>query len=484
MTSRLFSAMSGANPTPPKTRTANGDVAYASSGSPLVDLMQKLGNARGQSITGLVNAAAAVDLNATIALLLHARDIRGGMGERDTSIRALARLAINFLDVTQTKALVRAIVALGRFKDLSSFMVLVEASAIQDYIVMFWVDEVLVKKNALAAKWIPVKDRKGAKIFRKHAGLNERDWRKAVVEVRQIVETQMSEGKWDEINFSHVPSRAMNLYYAAFKKHQPARFQAYLDALTKPELKTKGVKMNSGTLYPYEIIENLCRGNAQMADAQWDALPNFFEGEKANILCVVDTSGSMTQRSNPNDRSSPSCLSVACSLALYCSERVDSIFKDSFISFSTRPTIQQVTGSISQRFRQMDCTDWDMTTNLGAVFNLVLNTAVRNNLPHEDMPSKILIVSDMQFDACVNGRGTAYERTRQKFIDAGYEPPVLVFWQMGRASTAPAKATDVGVNILSGLSPATLKQVFGNIPTPLDLVFKIAEEPKYQLASY
>lgn len=398
--SRLLNAMSSTNPEPTKTTTQNGAGAYVDTGNALVDLLHKLGNCRGESINFLVSEATRVDLDATIALLLHARDIRGGMAERDTPIQALAFVANKHLDVAQGTALIRALAELGRFKDLRDISPKLHSSVLRDYIITFWLDQIFKENNALAAKWVPVKDKKGARPFRHAAGLSEMQWRKAIVAKRNLVETLMSQGKWDEINFNHVPSRAMNTYYKAFKEHQPERFEAYLSALTK---KTEGVKVNSATLFPYEIIRN---NDVAMRDAQWDALPNYFEDEKENILCVVDTSGSMCQPANPEDSYSASpvsCLDVALSLGLYCSERINGMFKNHFITFSAKPTLQSVSGTLSQRLRQMERADWSMNTNIQAMFDLILDKAMRANLSHDDMPSKILIVSDMQFDACISG---------------------------------------------------------------------------------
>ena len=194
----------------------------------------------------------------------------------------------------------------------------------------------LACQDGLCAKWMP---RKGlnAKKIREHIQLTPKQYRKLLVGMTQVVESAMCAKTWENINYEHVPSKAMQVYAKAFARNDMTRFASYKAALTRGE-----VKVNASAVYPYEVVALLQR-DSQLAEAQWKALPDYLEGSDERLLAVVDVSGSMGcpagGYTTSGKSSSVTCMDVAISLGVYVSQRLEGVFKDSFITFTDRPWI-------------------------------------------------------------------------------------------------------------------------------------------------
>jgi hypothetical protein len=175
-------------------------------------------------------------------------------------------------------------------------------------------------------------------------------------------------------------------------------------------------------------------------------------------------------------------MDVSVSLGLYISERNRSIFKDAFITFSRRPKMQYLKGSLYERIRQLETADWDQNTDLEAVYNLLLSKAVENNLTEEDMPTKILIISDMEFDSATNRSDTAFSMIQRKYSEAGYNMPTIIFWNVnGRIGNVPANFKTKNVGLVSGFSPSILKSILqGSIDTPESLMLRTINSERYE----
>ncbi len=249
----------------------------------------------------------------------------------------------------------------------------------------------------------------------------------------------------------------------------------------------------AGALYPYDVIRSLRNGVEAAANAQWNALPNFLEGIEGSVLPLVDTSGSMTcyiagSLDYVSDKKNQiSCRDVAVSLGLYISERLNGPFKDHFMTFSHRPSLQRVTGSLSQRIRQMDTANWSGNTDLQASFKALLSFAQQHKVSAEDMPNTIVIFSDMQFDQCaINGQSvSAFDMIKAEYVKANYAIPNVVFWNL-RASNnnTPVSINTVGAALVSGFSPSLMKGLFSNVPdeiTPEQAFLKTIMVERYRI---
>jgi len=282
--------------------------------------------------------------------------------------------------------------------------------------------------------------------------MSPKQYRKTLVTMTNVVETAMCKKDWNSIDFSKIPSVASARYQKAFNKNAEVAYREY-----KGNLATGEATINAGAVYPYDVVKSVNEGDRQVADAQWKALPNYMEGSNERVIPVVDVSGSMWCPAG--GRSSVSCLDVAVSLGLYISERNEGIFKDKFVTFSTHPSFVSVSGSLSNRLRTMKNSDWGMSTNVEAVFNLLLDSAVQHSVQESDMPTKILILSDMQFNQCANMGDNFMDMISAKYKNAGYKAPELVFWNMRAGNNVPVTFDQKGVALVSGFSPSLMKSV-------------------------
>jgi len=297
-----------------------------------------------------------------------------------------------------------------------------------------------------------------------------------------VVETKMCAGDWDNINFSHVPSVASRNYKKAFNRHTPL-FAEYVAKLVSGD---KTVKVNANAIFPHDVLKGIAHSYAKLDKtetdhviAQWDALPNYV-GD-ASILPLVDVSGSMTT-SVPG--STVRCLDVAVSLGLYLADKNKGAFKDTFLTFSSKPQLVTLKGNIVDKVTQMSKSDWEMSTNLHAAMDKILSVAVKGNVPASDMPAMLLILSDMQFNQCARFDDTAMQMIERKFADAGYVVPQIVFWNLNASDNVPVKADKSGVALVSGFSPSIMTSLLAADMeqfTPEGIMLKTVMSDRYAL---
>lgn len=462
------------------SRTENGMKSFSTTKSALVDLFGKIGSARGQDVSDLFNAAFAENSELATRILLWARDVRQGAGERKT-FRDLARL-LDKTDPVLGAAIMHMIPALGRWDDV---LEVYDAQSPNRARALDMIGVALRSGDGLCAKWMP---RKGmvAVELRRHLDMSPKQWRKTLVELTSVVETQMCAKQWNEINFSHVPSVAASRYQKAFWRNAEETYSKYVAELQKPvEKRDPKVKINAGAVFPYDIVKSVRRGDKNVADAQWDALPNLI-GD-VSIFPMVDVSGSMnvpiqSERETGGLRKSMvSNMDVAISLGLYTSMKNTGPFKDAFMTFSHSPQVQYLSGTLSERINQMERANWSMNTDLNKAMEKFLDIAVSGNVAPEDMPRILLIISDMQFDSCMHYDDSALQMIRRKFVDAGYEIPDVVFWNLeARTRENPVQIHNNGTAMISGFSPSIMKSVLSakNV-TPYDIMMETIGKDRY-----
>ncbi len=465
------------------TTTENGMTTNSSSLNACVDLFFNIGAMRGQDKERLIatfSMAFYQDPTRAMKILFWARDVRGGAGERQ-----IFRDIMGYLVDSHTESLkqnLHLIPEFGRWDDL----LVLEGTKLQEDAFNLIQKALLEDQNGLCAKWMPRKGVTAAKL-RNHMGLTPKLYRKVLVELTNVVEQLMCSKRWEDIDFSKLPSVAGARYQKAFWKNAKEQYEAYIGKLQKGE-----AKINAGAVYPYDITKSLGRGNADVATEQWKALPNWMEGSNEMILPMVDVSGSMSVPAggNPN----VTCMDVAVSLGLYISEKNEGPFKDAFLTFSGKPELQVLTGSLKDRFQQLSRSDWAMNTNLEAAFKQVLDQAVKHNVSQDQMPDKILILSDMEFDQATSTRSfwgrndntsewnpTAQQMIEKMYNDAGYKMPKIVYWNIqSRNNQAPVRFDKQGTALISGFSPAIMTSVLGAEEfTPVSIMDKTIMSERY-----
>jgi hypothetical protein len=461
------------------SRTENGAVTFSTSLSSAVDLFFTIGARRGLSVEKELNAALHEDPVLTAKILMWSRDVRGGAGERQHFRDNLVEV-LNQLSADQASNVIRKIPEIGRFDDLKVLF----GTFYQDTAVAVWLDA-LREGNGLAAKWAPRKDKKGAAPLRKALGMSEAQWRKYVVGLTNVVEQDMCAKQWHNINYSHVPSRAMQIYRKAFFRNDKSRMEAYVESLSDPEANTK---VNAGAIFPHTCVapftinywlreNNLTASEKKLLEEQWKALPDYMEGsEVKSILPLVDVSGSMY---GP-DESSP--INVAIGLGMYLAERNKGSFKDVICTFSHNPDLFQIPeGSLAQKVRAVAKTKWGLNTDFNKVFSLILDTAIRDNLDQEDLPSTVLVLSDMEFDCC-GSRKTNFESIKAMYAEHGYAMPKIVFWNIeSRNRATPVRFNESGTALISGFSPAIMKSVLQGVTTPYAVMLQTVDVDRYAI---
>lgn len=460
-------------------RTTNGMKARKSTANACVDLFFKIGASRGKDITKDFVAAYVEDKDIALRIAAWARDARGGSGERE-----IFRQILKYLDKHDAESAARLMFKapeLGRWDDI----LVVENSALKQT-AFEMIKRALTEGNGLAAKWMPRKGALAAEM-RQHFGWTPKFYRKRLVELTNVVEQKMCSGEWDEINFSHVPSVAAARYKKAFNRHTE-QYKKYVEALVKGD--NPKVKVNSGAVYPYDVlkgaigiygVKNYDKTELDLLQKQWEAMENFI-GD-ANVLPLVDVSGSMTcPAGGRNSKSVTTCLDVAVSLGLYCADKNTGKFKDMFLTFSETPELLHLKGNIVQKVQQMVKSTWGMNTNLVKAMDKILKTAKDGNVPQEEMPEVLLIMSDMQFDQCARFDDSAMQMIARKFESAGYELPKIVFWNLNAHDNVPVKYDTRGVALVSGFSPAIMVSVLGGDTekfTPEAIMMKAIMQDRY-----
>ena len=459
-------------------RTTNGMKARKSTANSCVDLFYNIGASRGKNIVPAFTSAFVENTDIALRIALWARDVRGGAGERE-----LFRQILTHLEKTSpvdAERIMAKVPELGRWDDLFVF----ESKDLKAK-AFTMLGDALRQENGLAAKWTPRKG-KLAREIREFFGMTPKQYRKSLVALTKVVETQMCANDWDNINYSHVPSLAHARYKKAFGRHGTT-YAEYINKLVNGD---SDVKINAGAVYPYDVLKGRIHSYGRTKfnatelaaiQAQWDALPNYV-GDR-NVLPLVDVSGSMTCNAGRN--SNLTCLEVAVSLGLYFADKNKGKFKDCFLTFSSSPQLLNLKGNINQKIDQMVTSEWAMSTNLHAAFEKILNTSVSNNVPQAEMPETLIIFSDMQFNQCIQFDDSAIQMIERKYTEAGYTMPKVVFWNLNaQYGNSPVKFDKRGTALVSGFSPtiaASLLTADVDNFTPEAIMLKTIMKDRYDL---
>lgn len=461
--------------------TQNGGVTHKTSNYYTLDLFSQIGALRNRSqseIVSLFEKAFYEDALVTMKILFYARGIRNcGIGERNTF-----RVIVKHLANTQADTMRKNIELIPLFGRWDDVYALFGTKLERDAIALFKAqlqEDVESDNPSLLAKWLKSENTSShesvdlARKTMRGLGLTPRQYRKLLSSLREkigIIETKITKGDYVDIDYSKIPSKAGLIYRSAFYKHDEDRYKAFLEGITKGE-----VKVNAKTLFPYEIVGKLMQGdyfsnyvNPQdeaLYNAMWKNLPDYIGDNAENCIAVVDTSGSM--------RGMP--VKVAVSLGIYLAEKNKGAFKNHYISFSATPELVELIGDdLCTKIRNMPQIHPN-NTDINATFDLILDTAVRNNLPQSELPTRVVVISDMEFDSA-DGHSKRYswdsspevpkanfDVIKEKFKEKGYKMPRLVFWNVNSLQdNIPMTTNDKGVQLVSGASPYTFQSILAN----------------------
>ena len=481
--------------------TENGAVGYKTTGRPMLDMNFKISSYRNMSEMEIVDDFKKCFLQdevLALQFLFFIRDREEGLGERRTFkviFKALADAYPGYV-----AELIPLVGEYGRFDDLLPLLDTREREDVSKYLTETMISDFKKmeenKPISLLAKWLPSintsnKDQRRyaniliKKLQEKDKSFNASRYRKALSKMRtylDVVEKKMCANEWDKINYEAVPSKANLIYKDAFLRHDEERRQSYLESLKKGE-----VKINAKELFPYEIYHKTDSYDETLQQL-WNNLPQL-KSDSESVLVVADGSGSMewTDIGNTN----VTALDVANSLAIYFSERAKGEFKNTYITFSSRPQLVHFRegDSLYNKKQTALLHDECSNTNIEKTFDLILDTAVKNKMAQEDMPTTLLILSDMEFDGATcdfgyysdsNTQKKLFKAIDEKFKAAGYIMPKLVFWNIcGRTNTIPLKENEAGVALVSGFSTTIFDMVLNNETDPLKILLNKLNTPRY-----
>lgn len=475
--------------------TENSALGYRTSGKELLDLNFSVSSMRNMSEEKIVEKfvkAFYEDKILAMKWLFYCRD-RTAIGERRLFRICLKYLAENHQDIA--KKVIKLVPEYGRWDDLWCLLDTDLKDDVCEVVVhQLLEDGVNMKQSkpiSLLAKWMPSANtssketKRLAHIIMDNINFTDRQYRKMLSELRaylNVVEVKMSAKQWDRIDYAAVPSRANLIYNNAFLRNDEERRREYLNKLEKGE-----TKINAGVLFPHDIVHKYGSSRWDLSPVDdptleqlWKALPDYVSGAE-NTICVADGSGSMTSRIGGTN---VTALSVANALAIYFAERSSGQFKDTYITFSSRPQIVDLSNANSLREKIEIATNHCevANTNIEATFDLILHTAIRNEMTQDDMPQNVLVLSDLEFDRMTSGRTDKrlFEELADRYKAHGYKLPRLVFWNiMSRTGTIPVKENEAGVALVSGFSPAIVKMVLSNSTDPFECLLEQLNSERY-----
>ena len=466
------------------TYTENGAITHKTTKSALLDMFALCGAYRHRSDEDCILAfKKALMENEAYAMkcLFYLRDVRGGQGER-----RFFRVCLNWLANNYSAAVIRNMQYIAEYGRWDDYYCLV-GTPLEEDMFKFFKEQITLdfecKTPSLLAKWLKSENASSPKTkylaakTRVAFGMSHKQYRKTLSMLRErinVLERLMSAGKWDEIEFDKIPSRAGLIYKNAFARRDiiKKKYEEFA--------KSENTKVNAEVLNPVDIAEKIfnisgwgCRNRYEdfsdvdiaMYQKYWDNLKDYYNGREENGLAIVDTSGSMWGR--------PLCAAV--SMGAYIAERGHGPFANHFISFSENPSLINFDGvDICDKFFRCIEADWGMSTNLEGVFNLMLTTAIKNKTVQADMPDTLYIFSDMEFNHCVDcvGNGSRWSRHRtsedeintllehvaEQWARYGYHIPKVIFWNLdARQQNIPAIGP--GFSYVSGFSMNMIEQI-------------------------
>jgi hypothetical protein len=483
-------------------RTENGALAHKTTNSAVYDMFAMGAAYRKRSDEDcilLFKNAFEEDSVLALKCLFYIRDCRGGQGERRFFRTCFRWLAEN--KPVRARNLIEYLPEYGRYDDLFELFGTPVEKNVMDLIKYQLKTDMTSDKNgiSLIAKWLPSENASNketiarAKKIRQYLGITSKQYRQMLSKLRtkiNVLEKLMSANEWDKIEFDKIPSRAGMIYRNAFARRDiiAKRYESFA--------KNKNTKVNASVLYPYEIVAKattrhrwaydfnlLTDVDRAMINKYWENLPDYLNGKNCSMMCVVDTSGSMTG----SNAAAP--INVAISLGLYCAERIGGPFKNHYISFASRPQLIKTEGiDFVDKVRRIYKTNLCDNTDLEAVFDLLLRIATKRGVNPNDIPKTIVVISDMEIDSGTGywsrnqwtktSASTEMEKIRQKWAAYGLQLPKLIYWNVESRNENTFLDAGPNVSFVSGMSPTIFRQVLTG-KTGYDLMLEAIDSERY-----
>lgn len=315
-----------------------------------------------------------------------------------------------------------------------------------------------------------------------HLGINAKEYRKLKSSgAAHIWQKQMQRKQWDDIHFNGIPGKAMLLATSRKGKDKQTVFERHgqVARLTDWVVKQKSVKFNG---YPYELLCAYNKGATMIQkivyDKQFESVLEKMGNHKlGNVLACLDISGSMGMQVVPG----VSAMDICISMGVAFSAMNSGYFKDVVCGFSDNAIVAKLHGGFCDRVNYIK-TDPEIqrvawgSTNFQGVIDLLVGIRKNNpEIPVNEYPETILVISDMQFNPAGTGGyywgrtqqpevkpETNYEVARKKLNAAGLNDMRIIWWCVnGQTTDFPSTMDDKGVYMIGGFDPVNLKALMG-----------------------
>lgn len=474
------------------SRTQNNALTHITSGSSLVDLYFRLiDGIEDSEIHKLIEGAWREDKRSTAVLLFDLRNCRGGKGRYNLFAKSMCELLSNVELSNETIQLWTGLIPrYGSFKDFwrilevlpeFTFSKYSSVKTFRDSIIDSYCESLSndcknyfgltiseydervksgirpppalsnTKNISLASKYAPKPKNHYKGYFLsvvKKLGMTEKSYRWMCADLRErlnIIEVTMSANKWEEINYSTIPSVALKKYLKAFKKHSPEAFEKYMNRVKSGEVKAC-VKQ----VYPHQYVHDMLNDiNTRENDILFGEYVKQMGSVFNDTVVIIDTSASM--KTNLSGGVRP--IDIAITMGLLVSWSSTGPFEQKYIQFSSNSDISAIIGdSWYERVNCIYTKCVNENTNLQSATDRLIES--RANVKY------VLIVSDMQFDEADYGN-TNFDTIKERYEDEGMEMPTYVFWNVsGICKDCPVTQNENGVILISGYSPSILKMIY------------------------
>lgn len=497
--------------------TWNGAISNSTTGVTNLDYFAKCGSYRGRTPAEVSQDMAAIfgDDPMTAAKIVfynrmitrkvkgfqnETEDVQRGQGQKDEFIKSLAWLENNDPDILYDNLWLVPIV--GRWSDLwydsaaTGFHYYINTDKVYELVKVGLQSEY---HRALIAKYLPkIRSRRNIKNDR-HRRLNA--WARGLCECLGWTETEyrkfksnpensahefqrlMCNGDWDSLDFNTVSGKALfNLLSQKGKDHKNVIERHGLEQKYLEWIKSQPVAKFTG--YPYELYMAAKDRNRTLIqkytyDKQFDALlakakdsvnPDLL---RKGVLCALDTSGSMGYMSHYGATTGqPQPIDVCVGLGIYFASLLDGYFHNHVIMFDDNSKFLKLSGdSFCGKADQIanSATAWGSTNFQSVIDEIVRVRRSHPEIPIEDYPEVLLVVSDMQFNP-TGTTETNYETAMRKLRAVGLPDMTIIWWNVnGRFSGDFASTNmDPGTVLISGFDGAIVTSILGGMEEVID----------------
>lgn len=480
-----------------QTVTENGETAFTTTSDRCLDFFGVINrDSSTKQIVEYFKNAWNENPELCLKILFNFRDIRNGKGERN--IPRICMFIIRIHNQDLYKEILPYFVNLGYWKDVLYLANLAlkydptDNASIEIELITNQLSLDLTSSSpSLCAKWAPSEGSyydNLAQIIRKKLKLTPKRYRKMLTKLRseiRIIESQLSQNHLEQINFEHIPSKAHLLYKDALNRDTNSkgdrsearaklceRYSIYLKNLENNE-----AKVNYKGIMPHEIVQKMqynLNSNDIVLEKQWSEIRKEIQelGIFEKCVSVVDVSGSMSGQP----------MQVAVALGILISECAQGPFSNKVITFHQNPQFFNLDQCehLYEKINKVMNMPWGMNTDIEKVFDELLERGRFHNLTAEQMPDRLFIFTDMQFDEVSGNKLKTFDKIAEKFETHGYKMPQIICWNLRSSGPVSFQKNDLGVALLSGFSHEILKSVLlGENFDPMTVMMSIVE--KYEI---